>query len=1138
MDFCHLHVHTQYSLLDGLCDLKELVSRAKELGQKSLSITDHGTLSGIVEFYKECKRQDIKPIIGSEFYICDNCEDKTQNSYFHLVLLAKNNKGLQNLYKLSSLSYKKGFYYKPRIDKENLKKYSEGLVCLTACIRGIVPCLILQGDYEGAKKELNDYIDIFSKEDTYVEIQNHNIEDEKRVLPFLVQLSEECGVKVVCTNDVHYVNKEDRLYQDVLMCVQTQTKITDSNRMKLETDEFYLKSASQMLELFGNEKYLLNTLEVAEKCNVEIEFHKFSFPKFFDDKSREETEAYFKRLCRKGLEMRYGEITEEISDRLEYEMNTICKMGFCDYFLIVWDFVKYAKNQGIPVGPGRGSAAGALVSYVLNITTVDPIKYNLVFERFLNEERVSMPDIDIDFCFERRNEVIDYVISKYGEDRVAQIITFGTMKAKAAVKDVARVMGIPYVKADEVTRAIGASHFATIDKALEKKEVNELLNDPEVKMLIETSKKLEGHLRHGSVHAAGVLIAGESADNIVPLAMVNNTVVTQYEKGNLEELGLLKMDFLGIRYITAVSKTVEKVFENEKVVIDFSKNDFSDKNVYKALSMGDTDGVFQLESDGMRNFLRELNPDCFEDVIAGLSLYRPGPASKIPEFISNKKNPEKIVYKDERLKKILDVTYGCIVYQEQVMEIFRTLAGFTLGQADLIRRAISKKKADIINAQRENFLNGCVKNNVDKNVAEEIFSDIEAFADYAFNKSHATCYSVIAYQSAYLKYYYPAYYYSSIITVYIESMEKVAFYVRSASQHGIKTMPPRINKSKVDFEVSDGKIIFGLSAIKGVGAGLARLICDEREKGGDFVSFEDFIKRMVRYRINRNAVDSLIKAGCFDNFGKRKEFLRVYEIELSKFSEAARNNVEGQMELFSLSFGEDNSHPYREPYRYYEEDEIEITNEDLEMEREVLGIYLSGHPLKEFMEKIHAITKNEIYDIKEKVEAINDIPDEYSGEETFVCIIKRVSNKKTKTGKNMAFVTLEDISGEIEGVVFPKVFDDYSMCISKDNIVVVQGKLSYENDKLSLIVNKIDNFNTKKVYTKLYLKISEDHEAYYDEIIKNLEFFHGETPVYLYYPHLKKTLLAPQKYWINENKILINQLNEILGEENVKFVIT
>ncbi len=1137
MDFCHLHVHTQYSLLDGLCDLGELICEAKNLGQKALAITDHGTLSGIVEFYKECKKQGIKPVIGSEFYICDDCEDRTVNNYFHLVLIAKNNEGLKNLYKLSSLSYTKGFYYKPRIDKKHLRKYSEGLICLTACIRGSVPYLLLEGDENGAKKELLDYIDIFSKDDTYIEIQNHNIEEEKKVIPLLLNLSEECGVKVVCTNDVHYVNKEDKLYQDVLMCVQTQTKITDTNRMKLQTDEFYLKSAEEMLDIFQNEEYLSNTVEIADKCNVEIEFYKFKFPRFFEDKTKEETEIYFRRLCQKGLELRYGTVTPQLSQRLNYEMDTICKMGFCDYFLIVWDFVRFAKKSGIPVGPGRGSAAGALVAYVLNITTVDPIKYNLVFERFLNEERVSMPDIDIDFCYERRNEVIEYVIGKYGSDRVTQIITFGTMKAKAAVKDVARVMGIAYSKADEVTRAIGVSPFSTIDDALERNELKILLNDPEIKTLIEISKKLEGHLRHGSVHAAGVLIAGERADNIVPLATVNGTVVTQYEKGNLEELGLLKMDFLGIRYITAVDKTVKKVLENENIKIDFSNNDFSDENVYLTLSKGDTDGVFQLESEGMRNFLRDLKPDCFEDVIAGLSLYRPGPADKIPEFIRNKNNPQNIVYKDERLRNILDVTYGCIVYQEQVMEIFRTLAGFTLGQADIIRRAISKKNADAINAQRENFLEGCRKNNVSESVAKEVFSDIESFADYAFNKSHATCYSVVAYRSAYLKYYYPAYYYSSIITVYIESMEKVAFYVRSALQHGIETMPPRINSSGVDFEVHKGKIIFGLSAIKGVGSGLAKLIVSEREKGGDFISFEDFIKRMVHHRINRNSVESLIKAGCFDNFGRRKEFLKVYEIELSKFSEAMRNNVEGQMELFSLSFKEDDTHPYRERYRYYEDGEIEITNEDLQMEREVLGIYISGHPLKEFTEKIRAITKNEIYEIKEKIKAINDVPTEYSGEEIFVCIIKNVSPKRTKNGKNMAFITLEDISGEIEGVVFPKVFDDYSMYISKDNVVIVKGKLSYENDRLSLIVNQIDNFDTKKVYSKLYIQISKENEDKYGEIIKNLEFFHGETPVYLYYPHLKKTLLAPQKYWVCENKILLNQLYEILGEENVKTVI-
>ncbi len=1142
MDFCHLHVHTQYSLLDGLSNVKDLVSKAKKLGFSSLAITDHGNLCGIIEFYKECKKQNIKPIIGSEFYICDDCTDRSINKYNHLVLLAKNNKGLKNLYKLSSLSYTKGFYYKPRIDKKLLKEYSEGLICLSACVQGRIPQLIAEDSYDNAKKELLEYLEIFSKEDFYLEVQNHGIKIQEKINEGIKKLSSEYELKIVCTNDVHYIEKDDSFYQDVLMCIQMQNKLTDFDRVKLETPEFYLKSYEEMSLLFGNTpEYLKNTLEVSEKCNIEIDFGKISLPKFFTDKTHEETVLYFKKLCNKGLVLRYKTVTPELLKRLEYEMETICEMGFCDYFLIVWDFVKYAKKNNIPVGPGRGSAAGSLVSYVLNISTVDPIKYNLVFERFLNKERISMPDIDIDLCYERRNEVIEYVINKYGEDKVAQIITFGTMKAKAAIKDVARVMNISYNKADAVTNLIGKSGYTSIANAIENQpELKNMLSDPDVKKLIAVSQKLEGHLRHSSVHAAGVLIAGESADNIVPLCTVNNTTVTQYEKNNLEELGLIKMDFLGIRYITAIHRAIKKVKETRNIDVVFSDK-FDDENVYKMLSSGETDGIFQLESEGMRSFLRNFKPSAFEDIIAALSLYRPGPMSEIPKFISNKKNPSQIKYKDERLKKILDVTYGCIVYQEQVMEIFRELAGFTMGQADSIRRAISKKKADIINSQKKAFIEGCQKNGIKIDVAESIFSEIESFADYAYNKSHATCYSVIAYKSAYLKCYYPDCYYSALISSYSDFTEKIAFYIRSARQYNIETSTPDINTSEVAFSLYDGKISFGLASIKGVGVGLAEVIVEERKNYGDFISFKDFIKRMAEHRINKNAVASLIKAGCFDNFGKRTDFLKIHEIELSKHTNDIRNNAAGQLGFFNLIDPNlyDSTNDYYNTYNYYNSNKKteKLSAEELEMEKEVLGLYISGHPLDEFLDTIKSITKNEVYSIKEQIFSLEDIPDEYSGEQILVGIIKKSRQKITKTGKEMLFFTLEDISGSVDCVAFPDITASHGPFLTNDNIVVLKGRFSFDNNRVSYTVDSVDNFNTKKAYVKIYLKIDKEKEKCYNDIIAKLEFFSGNTPVYFYYPHKKKTFITPHKYWVSANKILLDELEKILGEENVKIVL-
>ena len=946
MDFCHLHTHTQYSLLDGHCEIDNLVKRAKELGQSAMAITDHGSLYGIVDFYKACKKYGVKPVLGSEFYLCEDISKK-ERGYTHLILLAKNETGLKNLYKLSSLSFTKGFYSKPRIDKKLLREYSEGVICLTACINGKIPRLLSEGNLEGAYNEAVDLCKIFGRDNVYIEIQYHGIKEEARIIPLLVKTAQKAELKCVLTNDIHYVDKEDSFYQDVLMCISMQKQLDDTDRIKFETDEFYLKSADEMKETFSDllpdesiTEYMKNTLEIAEKCNVEIKFHNFSFPKFFQDKTKEETEIFFRKLCKKGLSMRYAAVTPEMEKQLNHEMDVICEMGFCDYFLIVWDFVRFAKTNGIAVGPGRGSAAGSLVSYVLNITTVDPLKYGLVFERFLNKERVSMPDIDIDFCNERRDEVIEYVTKKYTPDRVCRILTFGTLKARAAIKDTARVMGVPYYKADSVTKLIPPSPRIKIDDVLNSNgRLKSLYNsDFEIKKLIDTAKKLEGHLRHGSIHAAGVLITGERADSLVPLTFISDSVATQFEMGTIEELGLLKMDFLGLRNLSIIKNTIEDIKNEYGIQIDFSKDGYDDSDTYKLIANGNTDGVFQLESGGMKRFLKEFKPKSLEDIIAAIALYRPGPMDKIPEFIRNKEHPENITYKCPKLKEILDITYGCIVYQEQVMEIFRSLAGYTYGQADIVRKAISKKKADVLSEQREKFINGCLKNGISEKISSEIFGDIEAFADYAFNKAHSVCYAVLAYETAYLKCKYPPYFFASVLSTFMDFTEKCAFYIESAENMGIKTLPPRINFSDVLFTVKGNSIMFGLAAIKGIGKSMAEEIVDERKTGGAFLSFDDFLKRMIKRRINRGAVESLIKAGCFEGFDKRINLIRTYESSMNSFISISRSNVEGQLSFTDMTLKE----PDGETVLEYDESKIEPpTKVDLEMEHEVLGLYIS-----------------------------------------------------------------------------------------------------------------------------------------------------------------------------------------------------
>ena len=1135
MDFCHLHTHTEYSLLDGLCRIGELVSYAKKMGQSALAITDHGALYGVMEFYKECKAQGVKPILGCEFYVAAGKRtDRSIPGYHHLTLLAKNETGLQNLYRLSSQSFQDGFYYKPRIDKELLKENSEGLVCLSGCLQGEIPRLLLAGNVSGAIKAAEEYRDMFLPGDYYIEVQNHMIAEERTVLPSLLKLASQIGVKAVCANDVHYIKKEDHDIQDILLCVQTQRTVSDTDRIRMETREFYLKSYEEMAELFPKE-LLETTLEIAEKCNVEIEFGKFRFPKY---PVAEDTtpEKYLRYLCNLGLTAKYETVTEEMKERLQYELTTICEMGFCDYFLIVWDFVRYAKEKGIPVGPGRGSAAGSLVAYCLNITTVDPLRYGLVFERFLNRERISMPDIDIDFCNERRQEVIDYVISKYGADRVAQIVAFGTMKAKAAVKDVARAVGISYAVADEVTKELSRCHVfnVTLDEAMSRKDnrLREMYDsDPDIRRLVDISRKLEGHIRHCTVHAAGVLITGEPAVNLVPLCTVTDATATQYEMAHLESLGLLKMDFLGLRNLTVIENIQQQLSLRLGKRIYFHQMEYDDPKVYDLLCEGDTDGVFQLESSGMKNFLREFRPRTFEDVIAAISLYRPGPAKKIPEFIKNKRNPAGIQYKTKELEPILNVTYGCIVYQEQVMEIFRKLAGYSLGQADLIRRAISKKKVDVMLSEKEKFVAGCEKNGISAQIAISIFDEIEDFASYAFNKSHAACYSVVAYQTAYLKCYYPAEFYAALISSYMSFTDKVVYYIQSARDRGILVLSPGINTGKESFTVKNNQIIFGLTAIKGIGKQLATAIVEEREMCGEYASLEDFIKRLYQKQLNKRAVEALIKAGCFDEFSSRQELLDMYEHLMDHQGREVQQNVSGQLDLFGASFSEPT--PERPKIHPSTRRKRKTTPQELTMEKEVLGLYVSGHPLEQFQKKIRSMGGDSVVATKEAF--LEDSSVEKTV--TYIGVISNLEVRRTKTGRRMGFFQLEDVTGSISCIAFPDIYNQNTDAILEDNIVVATGKLSLESDDtVKFILTKLDRFSTDITYLKLYLRVEREASPKMEELKKLLRFFSGETPVYVYFEQEKRLTVAPKNLWVSENSILLEKLRALLGDENVKLV--
>lgn len=1087
-DFTHLHVHTEYSLLDGFSRLDRLISRVKELGMTSCAITDHGSMFGVVDFYKKCKKNGIKPIIGCEVYIAPrtlNDKDPNIDKYSsHLILLAENNTGYKNLLKIVSNSYVDGFYYKPRTDKNELKKYSEGIICLSACLNGEIPKALLSRNYELAKNIAIEYRDIFGEGNFFLELQDHKLAEDKEVNSGIMKISKELKIPVVATNDAHYVYREDARTQDVLMCIQMQKTLNDDNRMQFPNDEFYIKSRDEMEELFRfSPEAIENTIKIAERCEVKFDFNTYHIPEFDLPKGYTAKE-YLEKLCNEGLEKRYEVIDEKLRERLNFEIEVISDMGYIEYFLIVWDFINYAKNNDIMVGPGRGSAAGSIVAYTLNITDIDPIKYNLLFERFLNPERVTMPDIDIDFCYERREEVIDYVKRKYGADHVAQIITFGTMGAKLAIRDIGRVLDVPYNKVDTIAKEIPFALGMTIDKAFDQNEnLGEMYDDDEeVREIIDLSKQVEGMVRHASTHAAGVVISKNPVYDYVPLYRNQDSITTQFTMTTLEELGLLKMDFLGLRTLTVIRDALDLIEINREVKgytekIDFSKMDYDDPKVFDMISKGDTLGIFQLESSGMRNFMKQLKPNSFEDIVAGISLFRPGPMDSIPTYVDCKHNPEKVTYLHEKLRPILDVTYGCLVYQEQVMQVVRELGGYSFGRSDLVRRAMSKKKMDVMEEERQYFIHGkldndgnieiagCVRNGVPEEIANQIFDDMIDFAKYAFNKSHAAAYGVLAYETAYLKYYYPVEFMAALMTSVMGNTDKVVEYMRECRELGIEVLPPDINKSYSKFSVDSDHIRFGLAAVKNVGSNVVDGIVEERDRNGEFTDLPNLIKRMDSKHINKRVIESLIKCGAFDSLGEnRATMLLGFEDVLNSINKDKKRNVEGQISMFDMFSDEGvfdtDENSSRLPFVKEFADKKKF-----ELEKEVLGLYVSGHPLSEYAEKLDKSTSINT----SVINSLRDEPEEFLklNEQEHIIGGMVISKRITTTKKNelMAFVMLEDLYGSIELVVFPKMYKEYQTLLKEDTIILVKGRLSIRgDDEVSLIVGEMKNIDDERKF--------------------------------------------------------------------------
>ncbi len=1139
MAFVHLHTHTAYSLLDGEGTIPKLIDRAKELGQTALSITDHGNMYGVIEFYEYAVSQGIKPVLGCEVYVAPRrLTDKVHeldSTPSHLILLAENNVGYKNLMNIVSTGFTEGFYYKPRVDKELLKANSEGIIALSGCMFGVISRHLLNGDTELAEKETLDYIEIFGRENFFIELQDHGIFEQKKLNSQLIKLANKLNLNVCATNDIHYVKKSDSKYQDVLMCIQTGKTVDDPDRMKMVSSELYLKSEDEMAELFSYiPEALENTAKIAERCNVEIEFGHLHLPKF-DLPSGCTSEEYLRQKCIEGYNAKFD--SDIYMDRLNYELATIEEMGYVDYFLIVWDFISFAKRNKIMVGPGRGSAAGSLVSYCLGITNVNPMKYGLIFERFLNPERVTMPDIDIDFCYERRQEVIDYVIEKYGEDRVAQIITFGTMAARLAIRDTGRALNIPYSVVDSIAKEIPYDHKITISKAL---EVNPALkekydNNQAVKNLIDTALELEGLPRHASTHAAGVVITNEPVKNYVPLQKNDDVVTTQFTMTTIERLGLLKMDFLGLRTLTVIRDAVSEIYKNHGIKIDIDNLVLDDKDVYKMISNGDTDGVFQLESGGMKQFMKELKPDSLEDIIAGISLYRPGPMDSIPKYIANKNHEAEITYKHKSLEKILDVTYGCIVYQEQVMQIVRELGGYSLGRADLVRRAMSKKKTDVMEQERINFIHGiknadgsievegAVRRGIPENTAAEIFDEMMDFAKYAFNKSHAAAYAVVAYQTAYLKYHFKTEFFAALLTSVLGSPNQITKYINVAKKLKINVLPPDINESEDKFTVNGNSIRFGLLAVKNVGHNFAKDLTNERIKNGAFTSFTDFVNRMLEFKINKKMVEALILCGAFDSLKlKRSVLMNVYESIIDGEMSGRKSIAKGQLDMFSEGTDIDTDNFPDIP---------EFSAKDmLDYEKEYMGIYVSGHPLDSYKTVIEKNSTVNILDILE-----NENHRFSSGDNVKIAgMLSKIRKQLTKRGELMLYAVFEDLSGSIEVIIFPNKVRAFESLIKADSLVIVEGNLDVPDDREPKIrLESLLKLNTSE--KKLYLKLNSTDTENFESIKTILANSNGDTPVIIYYADTKTQLKAPKSMWINENTDLpkIQHIKDILGNNCV-----
>jgi DNA polymerase-3 subunit alpha len=1148
MSFTHLHVHTEFSLLDGSCKIKEIVARAKELGMDSLAITDHGVMYGVIDFYKAAKEVGIKPIIGCEVYVAPGSRfnkeaGQSEDKYHHLVLLAENNKGYSNLMKIVSKGFIDGFYYKPRVDYEVLEQYHEGIIALSACLAGEVQKYLARGFYEEGKKAALKYQDIFGKGNYYLELQDHGIPEQKMVNSSLLRMSKELDIELVATNDVHYINAEDSVAHDILLCIQTGKKVSDEDRMRYEGGQFYLKSEDEMRKLFPYALQALeNTHKIAKRCNVEIEFGVTKLPRY-DVPEGYTSWEYLNYLCTKGLNEKYPDDDGTLRERLDYELGIINKMGYVDYFLIVWDFINYAKSNDIMVGPGRGSAAGSIVSYCLGITDIDPIKYDLLFERFLNPERVSMPDIDVDFCYERRQEVIDYVVRKYGKDRVVQIVTFGTLAARNVIRDVGRVLDLPYAIVDEVAKMIPKDIGITIQKALDQSEdFRKLYNsNEEVKNLINMAKRLEGLPRHTSMHAAGVVISQKSVDEYVPLSRASDgSVTTQYIMTTLEELGLLKMDFLGLRTLTVIQNAVKYAEKSTGRKIDINKIDYNDKNVLDYIGTGKTDGIFQLESSGMKNFMKELKPQSLEDIIAGISLYRPGPMDFIPKYLDGKNNPDNITYDCPQLEKILKPTYGCIVYQEQVMQIVRELAGYTLGRSDLVRRAMSKKKQSVMEKEKKNFVygnpeenvKGCIANGIDEQVAIKIYNDMMDFAKYAFNKSHAAAYAVVSYQTAFLKYYYPVEYMAALMTSVIENSTKVSEYIVTSRSMGIKLLPPDINEGESGFSVKNNSIVYGLSAIKSIGKSVIDTIVEERELNGKYTSLKNFIERLSGKEVNKRTVENFIKAGAFDSLdGNRRQLMTVYSRIIDSVNEEKKKSITGQMSLFDLVSDEDKA-----DYEIRMPDLEEYSKEEkLAFEKEVLGVYVSGHPLEQYEDKwrknVKSFTKDFITDEEGNTIAKDNTVTIVGG------MIDTITLKTTRNGKTMAFITLEDLYGVMEILIFPNVLERYRYMLKENEKIFVKGKVSIGDDEQGkLICDQIISFD--KVPRELWIQFKDKNEYMLkeNELLEFIRNSDGNDTLIIYCKAEKAKKVFPRNMRINADAGMVNRLSEKYGTDNVKVV--